>query len=155
MRDRRQLTWWTKTSRGGSTGLPSLLVIEINPKPIRTLNHLQKPDPDRIWGRVRSSCSADLAGSSSAPPLAGPPDRERRKEEQGRNEREEKEGWCKWRKRKRGGGGGRDTRIKLRHIFFLEDTSVRAALSFFFGGGDLQAAWGPSEGGFHSQTRAM
>lgn len=42
-----QLTWWTKTSRGGSTGLPSLLVIEINPNPIRTLNHLQKPDPDR------------------------------------------------------------------------------------------------------------
>lgn len=43
-----QLTWWTKTSRGGSTGLPSLFVIEMNPKPIRTLNHLQKPDPDRI-----------------------------------------------------------------------------------------------------------
>ena len=47
-RFRPQLTWWTKTSRGGSTGLPSLLVIEMNPKPIRTLNHLQKPDPDRI-----------------------------------------------------------------------------------------------------------
>lgn len=67
-----QLTWWTKTSRGGSTGLPSLLVIEINPKPIRTLNHLQKPDPDRIWGWRWSSCSVDVAGFSP-PPLPGPP----------------------------------------------------------------------------------
>ncbi len=35
------LTWWTNTSSGGSTGFPSLLVIDINPNPMRTLNHLQ------------------------------------------------------------------------------------------------------------------
>lgn len=68
------LTWWTKTSKGGSTGLPSLLVIEINPKPIRTLNHLQNPVPDRICGRVLSSRSLlALADLSSPPPLPGPP----------------------------------------------------------------------------------
>lgn len=44
-------------------------------------------------------------------------------------------------------------RIKLRH--FLEDTSVRAALRVFFGGGVSKQRGGPSEGGFHSQTRAM
>lgn len=69
-----ELTWWTNTSRGGSTGLPSLLVIDINPNPIRTLNHLQWPVPDRSWGRIRSSCSVDLA-SSSPPPLPAPPKR--------------------------------------------------------------------------------
>lgn len=49
--------------------------------------------------------------------------------------------------------GGHKNKVKT--LFFLEDTSVRAALRVFFRGGDLQAAWGPSEGGFHSQTRAM
>lgn len=59
------LTWWTNTSSGGSTGFPSLLVIDINPNPMRTLNHLQKPEPARICG--------------DPTPLRGPPVRSREK----------------------------------------------------------------------------
>ena len=72
------LTWWTKTSRGGSTRLPSLAVMEINPKPIRTLNHLQKPAPDTLCGPPRSPRSGDLSGSSPTP-LPAPPARSQRK----------------------------------------------------------------------------
>lgn len=41
----QRLTWWTNTSSGCSRGVPSLLLMERKPKPIRMLNHLQTPLP--------------------------------------------------------------------------------------------------------------
>lgn len=56
-----ELTWWTNTSTVSSSGVPSLLVMDRNPKPIRTLNHLHTPLPR---DEPRSS-SEPVASSSS------------------------------------------------------------------------------------------
>lgn len=40
-------TWWTKTSTGSSRGTPSRLVMDRKPKPMRTLNHLHTPSPEK------------------------------------------------------------------------------------------------------------
>lgn len=52
--------------------MPSLVVIERNPKPIRTLNHLQIPAPcNRGW--LSSSGLGESPLGSSSPALAQPP----------------------------------------------------------------------------------
>lgn len=68
------LTWCTKTSTGDSKGLPSRLLMEMNPNPILTLNHLQWPVPCKTWDSSSSSCSGNFPGSS--PPLLAPAEEE-------------------------------------------------------------------------------
>lgn len=71
------LTWCTNTSTGISKGLPSRFIMEMNPNPIRTLNHLQWPVPCKTWDSS-STCSGSFPGSSP-PPLLAPPEWNRTK----------------------------------------------------------------------------
>lgn len=56
-------TWCTKTSTGESRVAPPLAVMERKPKPMRTLNHLQMPEPCRGWGSF-SALGESPSGSS-------------------------------------------------------------------------------------------
>lgn len=59
----RPRTWCTKTSTGESRVAPPLAVMERKPKPMRTLNHLQMPEPCRGWDSF-SALGESPTGSS-------------------------------------------------------------------------------------------
>lgn len=71
------LTWCTNTSTGISKGLPSRFIMEMNPNPMRTLNHLQWPVPRKTWDS--SSAGSGSFPGSSPPPLLAPPEKEQDK----------------------------------------------------------------------------